>query len=145
MIITGCLRLAQASAPAANPLEDDITGELTGRQFLFSVIILGISVSLIKGQNYPSAVPSQTSYAAFCGGWGIIIALIGIAALFVEALQGIIVAGLDGLTALLTLAGGIVSLHELQLKPVRYVNIKNYPYRKRNILTSFYYRPFGQH
>jgi len=57
-------------------------------------------------------VPSQTSYAAFCGGWGIVIAIIGVVALFVEALQGLIIVGLDALTTLLMLAGGIVSSPE---------------------------------
>jgi hypothetical protein len=104
---------------------------------LFSIIILGITVSLIKGQDYPSAVPSQTSYAAFCGGWGILIALIGVAALFAEALQGIIIAGLDGLTALLMLAGGIVSSPSPKLRGIHSTTSasKLYLDRKRKPLT----------
>jgi hypothetical protein len=78
-------------------------------------------VSLIKGQNWPSAVPSQTTYAAFCGGWGILIALIGVVALFVEALQGLIIGALDGLTTLLVLAGAIVSPN-----PVHYIHIRKH-------------------
>jgi hypothetical protein len=106
--------------------ESDIAAELTFVQILFSVIILGISVSLIKGQAWPSAVPSQTSYAAFCGGWGIVIALIGVVALFVEFLQGIIIAGLDGLTTLLMLAGGIVSFPMLCTNLLHYIWIETY-------------------
>ena len=40
------------------------------------------------------------------------IAIIGVVALFVEALQGLIIVGLDALTTLLMLAGGIVSSPE---------------------------------
>jgi hypothetical protein len=98
-----------------------MAAELTFVQVLFSVIILGISVSLIKGQAWPSAVPSQTSYAAFCGGWGIVIAFIGVVALFVEFLQGIIIVGLDGLTTLLMLAGGIVSFPMLCTNLFHYI------------------------
>lgn len=73
---------------------------------MFAVVVLGASVSLAKGQVFGS-VPATTSYAAFAGAWAILTALIGIVAIFVEAIPGMIMAGVDGLAALLLLAGGI--------------------------------------
>jgi hypothetical protein len=49
------------------------------------------------------------SYGAFCGAASLIIALVGIAAIFFEALQGIVMLALDGLTCFFLVAGGIVS------------------------------------
>ncbi|RHZ58355.1 hypothetical protein CDV55_104603 [Aspergillus turcosus] len=75
-------------------------------QFLFAIVVLGLSVTLAKGQRYGS-VPAATGYAAFTGGAGILAALIGCAALFVDALRGIISWAIDGLASLALLAGGI--------------------------------------
>jgi hypothetical protein len=52
-------------------------------------------------------VPATTEYSAFTGGFAMIVAAIGFVSLFVEFLQGIIMLVLDGLSALLFLAGGI--------------------------------------
>jgi hypothetical protein len=80
-------------------------------QIIFSVIALGLSVSLINGQlAWTGSAPSQTDFAAFCGGWGILIALVGCAALFVEALQGMIITILDASAVLVSFVGGIVRL-----------------------------------
>lgn len=76
-------------------------------QFLFAIVVLGLSVTLAKGQRYGS-VPAATGYAAFTGGAGILAALIGCAALFVDPLRGIISWAIDGLASLALLAGGIV-------------------------------------
>jgi len=82
-------------------------------QLLFSAIVLGLSISLIKSQKYGSA-PATTGYAAFTGGFGIVAALVGFASVFASALDGLIIWAVDGLASLFFLAGGIaaaVGLH----------------------------------
>ncbi|KAF7162409.1 hypothetical protein CNMCM6106_009383 [Aspergillus hiratsukae] len=74
--------------------------------FLFAVIVLGLSVTLAKGQRYGS-VPAATGYAAFTGGAGMLAAAVGFAALFREPLNGIISWTTDGLASLALLAGGV--------------------------------------
>jgi hypothetical protein len=59
-------------------------------------------------------------------------AIIGVVALFVEALQGLIIVGLDALTTLLMLAGGIVSFPELYTKPEHYIQLE-----RENLLTNY--------
>ncbi|KAI9880203.1 MAG: hypothetical protein M1830_004789 [Pleopsidium flavum] len=76
-------------------------------QLLFSAIVLGISISLIRGQVH-GAAPSQTDFSAFAGGWGLLIALVGIAATtFFAALEGIAMLALDGLAILFYLAAAL--------------------------------------
>jgi len=83
-----------------------IVGGLRFFQILFSVVVLGLSITLAKGQRH-GAVPATTGYAAFAGAFGVLAGLIGIASLFVEMLNGIISWAVDGLAALILLAGGI--------------------------------------
>lgn len=84
-------------------------------QLLFAVVVLALSVVLIKGMGPVFAgesvqkAPSLIDYGAFCGGAGIVIAVVGIAAAFFEPLQGIVTMALDGLATFFLLAGGIVS------------------------------------
>lgn len=52
-------------------------------------------------------MPATTDYSAFAGAFGLIAALVGIAALFVDSLNGIITWALDALAAVFLLAGGI--------------------------------------
>jgi len=75
-------------------------------QIIFSVVVLGISITLAKGQGH-GAVPATTGYAAFAGAFGILAGLVGVAALFVEFLNGIISWAFDGLAAVVLVAGGI--------------------------------------
>jgi hypothetical protein len=63
---------------------------------------------LINGYG-PGHNPSIIDYGAFCGSAGLIIAVVGIAAIFFDALQGIIVLALDAFAAFFLLAGGLVS------------------------------------
>jgi hypothetical protein len=51
------------------------------------------------------------NYAAFTGGFGMVAAIVGVAALFVEPLAGLVMAAIDTLASLLFLAGGIVSVY----------------------------------
>lgn len=52
--------------------------------------------------------PAQTNYTIFCGAWALLFAIIGITAVFVEFLQGIIIGAFDVLSAIISLIGGIV-------------------------------------
>lgn len=82
--------------------------QLTLAQLIFAAIILGLSITLIKGQVYGSA-PSQTDFSAFVGGWTALTAVAGIlAATFLTFLDGIMMLALDGLSVIFTLAAGIV-------------------------------------
>ncbi|KAL2825843.1 marvel domain-containing protein [Aspergillus cavernicola] len=77
-------------------------------QAIFAIIVLGLSIDLARGQETRiESVPAATGYAAFCGGFGVLVALIGITSLFVSSLEGIITWALDGLSALTMLAAGI--------------------------------------
>ncbi|KAL3472593.1 membrane-associating domain-containing protein [Aspergillus californicus] len=73
-----------------------------------AIIVLGISVDLARGQDPSfSALPAATGYAAFCGGLGVLVSLIGVASLFVSAIQDKVTWALDGLSAVTMLAAGI--------------------------------------
>jgi hypothetical protein len=76
-------------------------------QFLFGIVILGLSVTVIRGHHWGS-LPSSIGYAAFVGGVTILASLVGIAATWVSFLQGVAGLALDGLVALLNIIGGIV-------------------------------------
>ncbi len=86
-------------------------------QLIFCAVVLGLSITLIKGQVFGSA-PSQTDFSAFAGGWGMLAALVGILATTVLGmLEGIPMLVLDTLATLFLLAAGIVSstTHSLSL------------------------------
>ena len=78
-------------------------------QFLFAIIVLGLSATLAKGQVQGS-VPATIGYGSFTGGLGFLAAAVGFAALFVGFLDGIISWALDGLAGVAFLAGGIVRI-----------------------------------
>jgi surface polysaccharide O-acyltransferase-like enzyme len=77
-------------------------------QMLFAIIVLALSVRAANWQQIGS-VPTTTAYCAFAGAFAILISAIGFASMWLTAIPKIIMSGLDGLTALLLLAGGIVS------------------------------------
>ena len=81
-------------------------------QILFAVVVLGLSVTMAKWQVFGDA-PATTVYGAFSGGFALLVGLIGAVAIFLDAIPAIIVAGADGLAAVLTLAAGIVSAPRL--------------------------------
>jgi hypothetical protein len=64
---------------------------------------------LISGYG-PGHNPSIIDYGAFCGGAGLILAVVGLAAIFFDGLKGIVILALDGIATFFLLAGGIVSL-----------------------------------
>jgi len=88
-----------------------VTGGLRFFQLIFCAVVLGLSISLAKGQGPKSegfsAVPATTGYSAFAGAFGLIAGIVGVAALFVDSLNGIITWALDAVAAVFLLAGGI--------------------------------------
>jgi len=101
----------------SNPI---ITFGLRGAQILFSVVALGLSVSLLKGHKYGD-LPATIGFSIFVTAVALLGAFVGIAANWVELLQGIIGAGIDGLVLLANIAGGIVS-RTLIIKHVQAAN-----------------------
>lgn len=82
-------------------------------QLLFSVIVLALSVSLIKGQHIGGS-PSITNFSAFLGGFGIIMAIFGFASQIFAALRdSIIIAIADIVPALAFFAGGVAMAVQL--------------------------------
>ncbi|KAM7184676.1 Marvel domain containing protein [Naviculisporaceae sp. PSN 640] len=79
---------------------------LRGFQLLFSIVILGLAATLISSQVYGDS-PTTTRYSTFTGGFGIIVACVGAAGLFISAIPELIVLGLDALSGILFAAGGI--------------------------------------
>ncbi|KAJ5852572.1 uncharacterized protein N7529_011957 [Penicillium soppii] len=76
-------------------------------QLLFAIVILGLSVSLARGQVIES-VPSETVYAAFAGGLGIVAALLGFATTSESSVNKPLTWLVDGVSALALLVGGII-------------------------------------
>lgn len=81
-------------------------------KLLIGAVVLALSVILINGYG-PGHAPSLLDYGAFCGGAGLLIAIGGLAAIFFEPLQGMIILGLDGIASFFLLAGAAVSISTL--------------------------------
>ncbi|GAB7362918.1 hypothetical protein MBLNU230_g3219t1 [Neophaeotheca triangularis] len=79
---------------------------LRGLQLIFGAIVLGLSIRAIQWQRTGSA-PATTSYSAFAGAFCMLVALVGIAAVWIHKLAGLIMAGIDTLASILLVAGGI--------------------------------------
>lgn len=92
-------------AKVASPL---INWILRAFQALFGLVTLGLAATLIR-DHHRGSLPSSLGFTAFVGGITILAALIGIAAVWLEFLDGIIGLAVDGLVAVLNIAGGIVS------------------------------------
>ncbi|KAH7402762.1 marvel domain-containing protein [Pyrenochaeta sp. MPI-SDFR-AT-0127] len=88
----------------SNPI---INFVVRGFQFLFAIIVLGLSVSLIRDHHWGN-LPATLGFAAFVGGVSIVGALLGIAASWVTFLEGTIGLIIDGLVAIINVAGGIL-------------------------------------
>lgn len=81
---------------------------LRGFQFLFGIVVLGLSVTLIRGHHYGST-PASLGFGAAVGGISILASLFGIAATWISFLEGIIGLAVDSVVALINIAGGVVS------------------------------------
>lgn len=77
-------------------------------KLIASAVVLGLSVTLENHQKYGSP-PAETSFASFTGGFGIVVAAIGVASMFIDAIPTLVPLVVEGLAALFFLAGGIVS------------------------------------
>ncbi|KAM7198771.1 Marvel domain containing protein [Rhypophila sp. PSN 637] len=75
-------------------------------QALFSIVVLGLAATLIAAQVYGSS-HTTLRYSTFTGGFGLIVAAIGTAGLFISAIPELVVLGLDALAGLFFIAGGI--------------------------------------
>ncbi|AEO70951.1 06bdf356-a8e0-4154-8eca-9029144a05ed [Thermothielavioides terrestris] len=79
---------------------------LRALQILIGATILGIAASLIANQVVGDS-PVTTRYATFTGGFGMMVGLVGVASLLASFIPEVVPLALDGLAALLFLAGGI--------------------------------------
>lgn len=82
---------------------------LRGAQALFGIIVLGLSITLIRGHHW-GGLPASLGYGAFVGGLSVLAALIGLAATWFDFLGGMIGLVIDAFVALINIAGGVVSL-----------------------------------
>lgn len=71
-----------------------------------AAVVVGLSATLLKGQVFGNT-PTTTRYSVFTGAMGMIIAAVGLACLFVQAVPQIIPMALDAIGGLLLVAGGI--------------------------------------
>ncbi|OMP83301.1 hypothetical protein BK809_0004682 [Diplodia seriata] len=91
-----------------------INGVARTFQILCAAVVLGLSITLIRSQSYGTV--AANNYAAFTGGFGLLVGLVGAAAIFIEPLAGIVMVAADALAELFLLAGGIVSSFLLSLQ-----------------------------
>ncbi|KAK6841252.1 hypothetical protein PG995_000353, partial [Apiospora arundinis] len=78
-------------------------------------VVFGLSVDLAKGQN-KGPVPPETGFSTFAGGFGLLTTLVGLAALWVDAIPGVATMVADGLAAVIYLVAG--SILASAMKPV---------------------------
>ena len=77
-------------------------------QALFSLVVLGLSVVLLKGHR-EGALPDSLCFTALVGILSLVAALLGIAMCFRNFMSEQIANVIDGVVLLLNVAGGIVS------------------------------------
>ncbi|OIW32386.1 hypothetical protein CONLIGDRAFT_678787 [Coniochaeta ligniaria NRRL 30616] len=75
-------------------------------QLLMAAVVVGLSVTLLKGQVY-GTTPTTTRYSVFTGAFGMIVAFLGLVCLFISAIPAVVPLVLDSLAAILLVAGGI--------------------------------------
>lgn len=80
---------------------------LRGFQALFAIVVIGLSVTLIRGHHWGS-LPWQLGFACFAGGLAFVAALIGLAGSFFSLLEGMIGLIIDGVVAVVNILGGII-------------------------------------
>ncbi|KAF2741384.1 hypothetical protein EJ04DRAFT_571486 [Polyplosphaeria fusca] len=86
-----------------------------GFQVLFAIVVLGVTGTLISGQDTRlEKVPATYGFITFAGAVAMIGAAVGIAANWVEMLNGAITWGVDGVIALINLAAGVLIAYKLR-------------------------------
>ncbi|CAI6338750.1 unnamed protein product [Periconia digitata] len=86
---------------------------IRGVQFLVAVIILGLSVNLVVEHKWGS-LPATLGFTVFVSGISLVAVLAGFASIWVEKLQGKIGMIIDGVVALINVAGGALILIKLK-------------------------------
>lgn len=84
---------------------------------VLGAVVTGLSATLAKHQVYGS-VPGQTSFGTFAGGLGIVVSLIGLAAIFVAFIPSILVIAIDAVSTVIYLAAGIVLAAYMSMKGI---------------------------
>ncbi|KAI1762230.1 marvel domain-containing protein [Hypoxylon sp. FL1150] len=92
------------------------TFAVRGFLLLFGAVVLGISITVAKHQTIGSP-PSETSFGSFCGAFGILISLVGLAALFIDKIPPVATMAADGLATTFYLSGGIALTLALKAVP----------------------------
>lgn len=98
--------------PKVNMVSSIFNVTLRGVQALFGIIVLGLSVTLIRGHHWGN-LPAGLGYGALVGGLSFVAAFIGLAATWFDFLGGMVGLVIDGVVALVNLAGGVVSIASL--------------------------------
>ena len=81
---------------------------IRGFQVVFAAVVLGLSVSLVRGQAPGANSPISLRYTSFVGGLSLVTAFVGIAGEFFTLIQGKISLIMDTIVALVNIAGGVV-------------------------------------
>jgi hypothetical protein len=76
--------------------------------------VLGLSVTNAKHQEVGNP-PAETSFGSFTGAFGVLVSLVGLAALFIEKIPAFFIMAADALASIFFVAGGIVSLYHPSL------------------------------
>ncbi|KAF4897055.1 hypothetical protein CGCF415_v011343 [Colletotrichum fructicola] len=91
-----------------------VSAGVWGIQAIMAIVVLALSIELTKplpptngSAETEIDAPTTTKYSAFCGGFGLAVAILGIIATFFDAIPAIIVMGADAVSGILLLAGGI--------------------------------------
>lgn len=102
---------------------------LRGAQALFGIVVLGLSVTLIRGHHWGD-LPASLGFGTFIGGLSFVAALAGVAGIWFEFLGGMVGLVIDSVVALVNLAGGVVCNSPFSSQPSvgRYTrNMTDYP------------------
>ncbi|EAQ87147.1 predicted protein [Chaetomium globosum CBS 148.51] len=90
-----------------------ITLGLRGLYFVMALTILALAAAMIANQVYDTP-PVTTRYSTFTGGFGMIVAGVGVLCTFVSFVPELVPLVLDGLAALFFLGGGIAWAYGLK-------------------------------
>ena len=77
-------------------------------EILFTAVALGLSIKAVRWQ-VSGHTPATSSYSAFAGAFGLFVAFIGVVAMWIEKIPGLIMSIIDALASVILLAAGIVS------------------------------------
>ncbi|KAG7142899.1 hypothetical protein HYQ45_000816 [Verticillium longisporum] len=78
-------------------------------QTIFALVALALSIDLLRGQ-LDGAPPGSIQFAVFVGSVGLVVALLGLAGMFVDKIPSNVVMVFDVMSGLLLIGGGIVSV-----------------------------------